>query len=64
MCPSDDSLFWKRTVGDNKEIAAKWNKFPAFIFITENKGEIPALERLFFLVGNKDEEQLKNAINH
>lgn len=53
-------------MGDNKEIAVKLNKFLAFIFITEDKWEIPALEFFwfFFLVGNKDEEKLKNAINH
>lgn len=57
-------------MGNNKEIAVKLNKFLAFIFITEDKWEIPALELFFFnffffsLVGNKDEEKLKNAINH
>lgn len=55
-------------MGDNKEIAVKLNKFLAFIFITEDKWEIPALELFFLffffsLVGNKDEEKLKNAIN-
>lgn len=63
MCPSDDiACFEKITVGDNQEMAVKRNKFLAFIFITEDKGEIPALEHFF--LGNKDEEQFKNAINH
>lgn len=57
------SVFHKGTLGDGKEIAAKLNKFLAFIFIAEDKGGIPAPELLFF-AGNKDEEQFKNAINH
>lgn len=49
MCPSDDiACFEKITVGDNQEMAVKRNKFLAFIFITEDKGEIPALEHFFF----------------